>query len=119
MISISSPNLPVFAGSSLTFNCNIKLRTELESEVVITTIWKRNGTVLVDTATRMISDVVEINSTSYLNQLVFNPLQLGFDDGVYNCEARIESQDGFVLGSVSQSNRASLHVTGMIYTIQP
>ncbi len=121
MISVSSPNLPLFAGSTLTLNCNIKLRIELESEVVIITIWKRNGTVLVDTATRMMSDVVEINSTSYLNQLMFNPLQLGFDDGVYDCEARIEPQNGFVLGSVSQSNRASLHVTGMIYiiSIQP
>ena len=115
MISVSSPNLPVFAGSTLTLDCIIRLRTEFElrSEVAITAIWKRNGTVLVDTATRMMSDVVEISNTSYLSQLMFNPLQLGLDDGVYDCEARIEPPAGFVLGSISQSNRASLRVTGM------
>ena len=119
MLSASSPNLPVFAGSTLTLDCNIQLRTELGSEVVITALWKRNGTALVDTVSQIVSDVVEISDTSYLSQLMFNPLQLGLDDGGYNCEARIEPQVEFVLGSVSQSNTASLHVTGMnIISIQ-
>ena len=117
MVSASSPNLPVFAGSTLTLDCNIELTTEVGSEVAITAIWKRNGTMLVDTASQIISDVVEISSTSYLIQLMFNPLRLVLDDGGYNCEARIEPQVGFVLGSVSQSNSAILHVTGMSLNI--
>ena len=70
------------------------------------------GKEMVDTATQMMSDVVEIR---YLSQLIFNPLQLGLDDGVYDCEARIEPPAGFILGSISQSNRASLRVTGIEY----
>ena len=120
MVSASSPNLLVFAGSTLTLDCNIQLRTEVGSEVAITAIWKRNGTALVDTASQIASDVVEISGTSYLSQLMFNPLHLGLDDGAYKCEARIEPQVGFVLGSVSQSNTTYLHVTGMnIISIQP
>ena len=64
MVSASSPDLPVFAGSTLTLDCNIELTTEIGSEVAITAIWKRNGTMLVDTASQIISDVVEISSTS-------------------------------------------------------
>ena len=112
-VSVSSPSLPVFAGSTLTLDCNIQLRIEVDSEIVITATWKRNGTVLENTATGMVSDVVEISSTNYLSQLIFNPLQLGLDDGIYNCEARIEPQVAFVRGSVSQSNSVSLLVTGM------
>ena len=103
----------MFAGSTQTFDCNIQLRTEVGSEIAITAMWTRNETVLVDTVTRMVSDVVEINSTNYLSQLIFNPLQLGLDDGLYICEARVEPHVGFVLGSVSQSNSVSLQVTGM------
>ena len=101
----------MFAGSALALDCNIQLRADIENEVEITAIWKRNGMMLIDTASRMVSDVVE-NSTSYLSQLMFNPLQLGLDDGVYNCGARVDSQVGFVLGSISQSNSISLRVTG-------
>ena len=117
MVSTSSLHLPVFAGSTLTIDCNIELSIEVGNEVAITAIWKRNGTMLVDTASQIVSDVIEISGTSYLSQLMFNPLRLVSDDGVYNCEARIEPQVGFVLGSVSQSNRASLHATGMSLNI--
>ena len=113
-IAISTPSLPVFAGSILTLDCNIYLSAEVGRDVVIAAIWKRNGTVLVDTASQMVSDIAETN-TSYLSQLMFTPLQLGLDDGVYNCEARIDSQFEFVLGSMAQSNHVSLHVGGMNY----
>ena len=112
-ISLSSPNLPVFAGSTLTLECNTQLRTEVGSGIGITATWTRNETVLVDTATRMVSDVVVINGTNYLSQLIFNPLRLGLDDGLYICEARVEPHTGFILGSVSQSNNVSLQITGM------
>ena len=102
----------MFAGSILTLDCNIYLSVEVGRDVVIAATWKRNGTVLVATASHMVSDVAEIN-TSYLSQLMFNPLQLGLDDGVYNCEARIYSEVEFVLGSMAQSNHVSLHVGGM------
>lgn len=111
-ISLSSPNLPVFAGSTLTLECNTQLRTEVGSGIGITATWTRNETVLVDTATRMVSDVVVINGTNYLSQLIFNPLRLGLDDGLYICEVRVEPHTGFVLGSVSQSNSVSLQITG-------
>ena len=102
----------MFAGSVLTLNCNIYLSVEVGREVVIVATWKRNGTVLVATASQMASDIVATNTTNYLSQLMFNPLQLGLDDGVYNCEARIDSEVEFVLGSMAQSNYVSLHVGG-------
>ena len=111
-ISLSSPILPVFAGSTLTLECNTQLRIEVGSGIEITATWTRNETVLVGTATRMVSDVVAINGTNYLSQLIFNPLRLGLDDGLYICEARVEPNTGFVLGSVSQSNSVSLQITG-------
>lgn len=66
---------------------------------------------LVDTASRMVSDMAETN-TRHLSHLVFKPLHLGLDDGVYNCEARIDSQVGFVLGNTSESKHVLLHVEG-------
>lgn len=110
-ISISTPSLPVFAGSILTLDCNIYLSAEVGRDVVIAATWKRNGTMLVASASQVVSDIAETN-TSYLSQLMFNPLQLGLDDGVYNCEAKIDSELEFVLGSMAQSNHVSLHVRG-------
>ena len=103
----------MFAGSALTLDCVIQLSADIESdsEVVIIAVWKRNGTVVVDTTSQVISDVIQTGAT-YLSQLTFNPLELGLDDGVYTCTAMVDSLNGFVLGSMSQSNGISLHVAG-------
>ena len=112
-MSLLSPTPTVYAGSVLTLSCDIQLRTEVDSEISIAVTWTRNGMVLNDTALRMMSDTVEQSSSLYLSQLVFNPLQIGLDDGVYMCEADVVSNVEFVLSSTSQSNNVSLHVTGM------
>ena len=62
----------------------------------------------------MLSDVILTgNSSIYLAQLVFSPIQLRTDDGVYTCEATIDRElDEFVMNTWSYSNNISLHTTG-------
>ena len=102
----------MFAGSALTLDCTIQLKADIESDSeVITAVWKRNETVVVDTTSQVVSDLIQTGAT-YLSQLTFNPLELGLDDGVYTCTAMVDSLNGFVLGSMSHSNGISLHVAG-------
>ena len=108
-MSLQSPTPTVYAGSVLTLSCDIQIRAEVDSEISIVVTWTRNGMVLNDTALRMMSDTVEQRASLYLSQLVFNPLQIGLDDGVYMCEAEVVSNVEFVLlNGISQSNNVKV-----------
>ena len=83
----------------------------MDSDFVLTSTWRKNGALLDDSAQRRMSDPIRIsNPTQYQAQLIFSPLQLNTDDGLYMCEVAVESSVdfGFVLSSGSGSNNVSL-----------
>lgn len=111
---------PVYAGSLLMLNCSIQLSSAVDSEVVITTVWRKNGVLLMDSTQRRILEPIQTNNfNQYQAQLVFNPLQLNIDDGLYMCEVAVESSAdlGFVLSSGSHSNNVSLRAIGELSAI--
>ena len=118
-----APVPPVHAGSFLVLNCTIQLSSAVDSEVVVTTTWRKNGMVVDDSPQRTVSDTTQINSSAlYRAQLAFNPLQLNTDDGLYMCEVTVESnaEFGFVVSSQSRSNNTSLRAIGIFnQTINP
>ena len=114
------PIAPVYAGSLLMLNCTIQFSSAVDSEVVVSSMWRKNGVLLVDSAQRRIPDPIQTNNSSqYQAQLIFNPLQLNTDDGLYMCEVAIESNAdlSFVLSGGSGSNNVSLRAVGELSTI--
>lgn len=102
---------PVYAGSFLVLNCIIQLSSAVDSEVVVTTMWRKNGMVLEDSTQSMISD--NNSSILYRDQLVFSPLQLNTDNGLYICEVAVHPTMVFILSSGSSSNNVSVFAIGM------
>ena len=110
-LSVLPPAAPVYAGSLLMLNCTIQLSSAVDSEVVVTSVWRKNGALLEDSSLRRISDSIQTNvPNQYQAQLIFSPLQLNSDDGLYMCEVAVESAMdlSFVLNSGSSSNNVSL-----------
>jgi hypothetical protein len=117
-LSISPSTTEVYAGSFLTVNCSVQLSTAVDSPVAVTAVWRKNGVLLANSTSRMLSAAVLIdNSSLYLTQAAFRPVQLNTDDGLYACEATVEAEvDEFILDAGSRSNNISLLAAG-IYTL--
>ena len=105
---------PVYGGSFLTLNCTIQLSSAVDVDVTVASVWRKNGALLQDSAQRRMSNAIQTNATTvYQAQLIFRPLQLNTDDGLYTCEVTVESEMAFVQGSGSRSNNVSLRAIGM------
>ena len=119
-LSVLPPVAPVYAGSLLVLNCTIQLSSAVDTEVVVTSMWRKNGALLEDSSQRRMSDPIRMNtSNQYQAQLTFNPLLLNGDDGLYMCEVAVESATdvNFILNSRSGSNNVSLRAVGELPAI--
>lgn len=106
---------PVYGGSFLTLNCTIQLSSAVDIDVTVASMWRKNGALLQDSAWRRMSNAIQTNFTNvYKAQLIFRPVQLNTDDGLYTCDVTVVSELMFVQGSGSQSNNVSLHAVGML-----
>lgn len=61
---------------------------------------------------RSVGTVYSAGTTLYISQTVFNPVQLGLDDGSYSCDVTINAVDEFVLSSSAVSNTITISATG-------
>lgn len=116
VVSILPSTTSVYAGSFITINCSIQLTTAVDSQVTVSVVWKKNGMMLRGSTNRMLLDAILIsNSSLYLAQIVFSPMQLSTDDGVYACEVTVNTElDEFVINTGSSSSNISLQAAGMI-----
>ena len=115
MVSIPPPMSLEYAGSFISVNCSIQLSNAVDSQVTVTTVWKKDGRVLTSSANRTVLGILLVSNASlYLSQVVFSPLQLRTEDGVYACEVavRADSND-FVMSTGSRSNNITLQTAGM------
>ena len=104
----------MYGGSFLTLNCTIQLSSAVDIDVTVASMWRKNGALLQDSAWRRMSNVIQTNVTTvYQAQLIFTPVQLNTDDGLYTCDVTVESELMFVQDSGSRSNHVSLHAIGM------
>ena len=120
MLSIVPPTGLVYAGSMFELNCTIQLSNAVNTDVVVTSMWRRNGVLLRNSDTRITSNAIPTNNaTMYRAQLMFRPLQLNTDDGLYMCEVTVESNEnlGFILSSTSSSNNVSISAIGKSNTV--
>ncbi len=78
----------------------------MDSPVTVIAVWRRNGIMLTSSPTRMILDTTLINNSSmYLAQVVFSPIQLSTDDGVYTCAVAVGTElNDFVKNSILRSS---------------
>ena len=113
VLSIVSPT-SVYAGSFVAVNCSIQLSDAVDSPVTVAAVWRKDGAVLMSSASRMVLSTVLVNSSLYLAQVVFRPVQLSTDDGSYACEVNVNAeQDNFVLSTRLRSNNVALRAAGM------
>lgn len=99
----------------MTLDCNIQLMNAVDSQVTVTTVWKKNGTALTSLSRRRLLDAIILsNSSSYLSQVVFGPFELGSDDGAYSCEVTLNAKDddGYILSAVLSSDNVTLFAEG-------
>ena len=95
-------------------NCTIELDSAVDSHLMITAVWKRNGITVMSSSSREVSDVTQSNSSLYLSQVVFRPFQLSIDDGVYSCQVTIDdAEDGFIQSTKLHSHNVSLFAAGI------
>lgn len=110
----------VYAGSFMSVNCNVELSSAVDTPVTVSAVWRRNGFPLTSSANRMLPDAVSVGGSSsrYLAQVVFSPVQLSTDDGVYVCEVTVlPVSETFITGTSATSNDVSLRATGMYVTV--
>ena len=86
----------------------------VDSQVTVTTVWKKNGIALTNLSRRRVLDTILSNSSSYLSQVVFRPFELGSDDGAYSCEVTVKAKDGngYILSTVLGSDNMTLVAEG-------
>ena len=115
-LSVSPPIGPVYGGSTFELNCSILVSAAVNSDVVVTSMWRRNGVLIENSAQTRMTDARLINSTMYQSQLMFSRFQLNTGDGLYTCEVTIESAADleFVLSSVSLSNSVRISAVGKL-----
>lgn len=115
VLSIFPSTTSVYAGSFITVNCSIQLSSAVDSQVTVSAVWRKNGIMLRSSTNRMLIDPTSIGNSSHLAQIVFSPVQLSSDDGVYACEVTVSAEgNDFVLSSSLNSTNITLHSTGML-----
>lgn len=119
VLTIAASTTNVYAGSFITFNCSAQLSSAVDSPVTVTAVWKRNDILFTSSAHRMVSDVSMIgNSSLYLAEVFFNPVQLNTDDGAYVCEITVDTEIEFVVNTGLISNNLRLRARG-VYKYNP
>lgn len=116
-MSILSSTMSVYAGSFMTLNCSFQLSNAVDSLMTVTIEWKKDNVPLTNSGSRWVSEASLMNSSSnvYLSQVIFSPVQLGSDDGVYSCEAVLSADTNFVLSAGLYSiNNVTLNATGTV-----
>lgn len=113
MLTIIPPTTSVYAGSFITVNCTVQLSSAVDSPVTVTAIWRKNGVLL--TGSAVLDTILVSNLSMYLAQVVFRPVQLSTDNGVYACEVSINAElDKFIVGARQSSDNISLHASGVL-----
>ena len=86
--SVSSP---LFAGSNASLTCRADIDEAVDTGVVVTGIWRKEGQQLQNSDNRItISDIIEIDAFAYELTLTLAPLSLQ-DDGDFTCEVSINA----------------------------
>lgn len=99
-------------------NCSIQLINAVDSQVTVTTVWRKNGVMITSSASRRVLDAILGNSSLYLSQVIFRPFELESDDGVYSCEVAVSSEEyGYVLDTGQHSDNVSLVAAGDYYYV--
>ena len=114
-ITGSPTNVTFFAGSPFNLTCSIQLDPAVDTQVSVTAMWYRSGTLLTNDSHITVFGASENTSSPllYQSRVHFNPLS-GEDGGLFACEAVVEPQSPhttFVVGT-SAVNVRQINVTG-------
>jgi len=111
----SPTNVTFFAGSPFNLTCSIQLDPAVDTQVSVTAMWYRSGTLLINDSHITVFGASERTGIQllYLSQVHFNPLS-GEDGGLFSCEAIVEPQTphtAFVVGTSAVAMQ-QINVTG-------
>ena len=108
-----SSNYSLYSGTVYTLTCIVRLVSEVDTTVNVSTTWSKNESAL-NTDDRITVDSMAVQDTNityiYESDIVFNPLSnmtSGGDNGQYTCSALVEDDD-YITGS---SNNATQNIT--------
>ena len=104
----------LYSGTVFTLTCIVRLVSEVDTTVTVSTTWSKNEMDITDTDDRITVDSMAVQDTNityiYESDIIFNPLSNmmpGGDDGQYTCSALVEDSD-YITGS---SNDATQNIT--------
>ena len=97
IITISAnPTSPLYTGMELFLTCTLTLHSNVDNEVILSSVWRRGGRVLTSNSRVNITSVTMIRQSVYQTTLIIRPLSSTLDNGQYSCQSDIASEN-FVL----------------------
>ena len=112
--TINVSRLPIdqlYTGTTLILTCTFELNGAVDTEVRVSSIWRRGGEVLYSNNRTNISEVTLIQPSVFQTTISISPVSDTLDSGQYSCQSDITS-DTFVLFSDS-SQQMMLAIEGM------
>ena len=112
-ITMSSDN-PLYAGSSLTITCITELSASIDTDVIVSALWKKAGDSISSGDRITISQPQLVSSSVYESELTISPLSTTLDSGDYSCEISVHPSpvSPYIAASASASATVSLVVEG-------
>ena len=105
----------VYAGSTFLLTCTIELSYGVNTEVVVTATWQRDGQQLNTSSDNLIVlETKPAGELTYETHVRFSPLSREIDDGEYTCEAEVTPgvPSMFILPSMPAMDSVSISATG-------
>jgi len=77
---------PVYSGTSLLLSCIAQVDGAVDTNVMVTAVWRRGGELLTSNNRRNITSVTFMRSSTYETTITVSPPSSILDGGHYSCE---------------------------------
>ena len=118
MSPVNPSSTTLYSGTVFTLTCIVRLVSEVDTTVIVSTTWSKNEMDITDTDDRITVDSIAVHNTNityiYESDIIFNPLSnmtSGGDNGQYTCSALVEDSD-YITGSSNNSATQTITVEG-------
>ena len=113
-ILISAPvGTSYFSGVAYSLICEVTLVGHIDTRINVDMVWEQNGSAVIDTDRRNISETAAISDVTYRSSLVFETLGGSSDGGQYNCTATVTAAErGEFIGNETAATSHMFSVEG-------
>lgn len=104
---LSSNTDPLYNGDTIVLTCTISLEYDIStptSILSVTTQWQRNSQLLITNDSRIATELLTDNSTSFTSILNISVANDSIDTGEYRCTAQVRIADGNAVTTILANN---------------